>query len=107
MLNTALVKPNVTAAKKSNEKLPSAKPRASRKTGKNAVKEYNMNFNKAEFYTSYGLFSQIPKSEKRDCLFGQEQRRKILPDKQDTEQKVACPCKLNAGQDGDYQLLFG
>lgn len=39
VLNTALVKPNVTAAKKSNEKLPSAKPRASRKTGKNAVKE--------------------------------------------------------------------
>ena len=39
VLNTALVKPNVTAAKKSNEKLPSAKPRASRKPGKNAVKE--------------------------------------------------------------------
>lgn len=39
VLNTALVKPNVTAAKKSNEKLPSAKPHASRKPGKNAVKE--------------------------------------------------------------------
>ena len=64
-----------------------------------------MNFNKAEFYTSYGLFSQIPKSEKAEIAFSG--RSKILPDKQDTEQKVACPCKLNAGQDGDYQLLFG
>ena len=39
VLNTALVKPNVTAAKKSNEKLPSANPRASRKPDQNAVKE--------------------------------------------------------------------
>lgn len=28
-----------------------------------------MNFNKAEFYTSYGLFSQIPKSEKAEIAF--------------------------------------
>lgn len=39
VLSTALVKPNVTAAKKDAGKLPSAKPRASRKPGKNAVKE--------------------------------------------------------------------
>ena len=28
-----------------------------------------MNFNKAEFYTSYGLFKQIPKSEKAEIAF--------------------------------------
>lgn len=43
-----------------------------------------MNFNKAEFYTSYGLFKQIPKSEKLRLLFRKKQCRKILADKQDT-----------------------
>lgn len=55
--------------------------------------------------TAFQPDSEIGKS--RDRLFGQEQRRKILPYKQDTEQKVPSPCKFNAGQDGDYQLLFG
>lgn len=39
VLNAALVKPNVTAAKKSADELASAKPRTSRKTSKSIIKE--------------------------------------------------------------------
>lgn len=39
VLNAALVKPNVTAAKKSADDLASAKPRTSRKTSKSIIKE--------------------------------------------------------------------
>ena len=41
-----------------------------------------MNYNKAEFYTSFGKFSQIPKSDRLEFAFPAGRMGKVVADKQ-------------------------